>query len=82
MTVPNEPLTRDSLRELIAAWLDVPPGELDEDTSLVTLGMNSLEIMSIVNRLRRCGIPVTYDGLAARPTLTAWWRTITEAHAG
>jgi aryl carrier-like protein len=81
MTVPNEPITRESLRGLVATRLDLPPGELHDDTSLVTLGMNSLEIMTIVNRLRRGGIPVTYDVLAAQPTLSAWWQTIAEADA-
>lgn len=82
MTAPEEPFTRESLRDLVATRLELPPGELLDDLSLVTLGMNSLEIMTIVNRLRRRGIPVTYDALAARPTLDAWWRTITEAHSG
>lgn len=79
MTVPHEPLTRESLRGLVATRLDIPETELLDDTDLVTLGMNSLEIMTIVNRVRRRGIPVTYDALAAQPTLDAWWQTITSA---
>lgn len=77
MTAPHDSLTRDTLRALIATRLDIPPTEIPDDTSLVTLGMNSLEIMTIVNRLRRKAIPITYDQLATHPTLNAWWNAIT-----
>lgn len=72
-------ITREALRALIAARLDIPPEEISYDTNLVILGMNSLELMTVVNRLRRQGIPVTYDALATQPTLDAWWRAITTA---
>jgi aryl carrier-like protein len=76
MTIPSDSITRKTLRELIAARLDIPPAEILGDASLVALGMNSLEIMTIVNRLRRQGIPVTYDALATQPTFDAWWQVI------
>lgn len=79
MTVSNDSVTRHSLRALIATRLDIPPTEIPDDASLVMLGMNSLEIMTIVNRLRRQAIPITYEELATHPTLDAWWRAITKA---
>jgi aryl carrier-like protein len=50
----------------------MPPTKIPNDADLVALGMNSLELMTVVNRLRRQGIPVTYDALATQPTLDAW----------
>jgi len=79
MTVPSDSLTRDTLRALVATRLDILPTEISDDASLVTLGMNSLEITTIVNRLRRQAIPVTYEQLATHPTLDAWWHAITKA---
>ena len=79
MTTSRDSFTRQTLQALIATRLDIPATEIPSDTSLVALGMNSLEIMTIVNRLRRHGIPITYDQLAAHPTLDAWWDTITTA---
>jgi aryl carrier-like protein len=72
-------LTRETLREWIAARLDMPATEVRCETNLVAHGMDSLEMMTIVNRLRRQGIVVTYQAFAAEPTLDKWWRVITEA---
>ena len=79
MTIPNDYITYEVLRALIATRLDIPAEEIPGDADLVTLGMNSLELMTVVNRLRRQGIPVTYDTLATQPTLDAWWQVITKA---
>lgn len=79
MTLSNDPLARETLQTLIATRLDIPPTEITADINLITLGMNSLEIMTIVNRLRRQGIPVTYEQLATQPTLDAWWQALTKA---
>lgn len=79
MKTSNDHITRETLRTLIATRLGMPPTEIPDDTDLVTLGMNSLELMTVVNRLRRQGIPVTYDALATRPTLDAWWHAITKS---
>jgi bifunctional isochorismate lyase / aryl carrier protein len=72
-------LTRETLREWIAARLDIPTTEVRCETNLVAHGMDSLEMMTIVNRLRRQGIVVTYQTFAAEPTLDKWWQVITEA---
>lgn len=72
-------LTRETLREWIAAQLDIPTTEVDCETDLVAHGMDSLEMMTIVNRLRRQGIVVTYQAFAAEPTLDKWWRVINDA---
>ncbi|MBV9163078.1 MAG: hypothetical protein JO281_16320 [Pseudonocardiales bacterium] len=58
---------------------DIAPTEITGDTNLITLGMNSLEIMTIVNQLRRHGIPITYEQLATHPTLNTWWQATTTA---
>jgi mycobactin phenyloxazoline synthetase len=77
MTLTDDSVSRESLQSLIAARLDIPSAEITGDINLIALGMNSLEIMTIVNRLRRQGIAVTYEQLATQPTLDAWWQAIT-----
>ena len=72
-------LTRETLREWIAARLDIPTTEVRCEANLFAHGMDSLEVMTIVNRLRRQGIVVTYQAFAAEPTLDKWWQVITEA---
>ena len=79
MTLTNDSISRVTLQMLIATRLDIPPAEITGDINLIMLGMNSLEIMIIVNRLRRHRIPVTYEQLATQPTLNAWWQAITTA---
>jgi len=79
MTLFSDQMTSDKLRELVATRLDVPSEEILHDADLVAFGMNSLELMTIVNQLRRQGINVTYDALATEPTLDAWWHAITAA---
>jgi aryl carrier-like protein len=79
MIIPSNCITRETLRALIATRLGLSPAEIPDNTNLVTLGMNSLELMTVVNRLRRQGIPITYDALATHPTLDAWWQVITAA---
>jgi aryl carrier-like protein len=75
----SDHVTRETLREWIAVRLEIPPAEIPYDTNLVTLGVDSLELMAVVNRLRRQGIVVTFEALATEPTLDTWWRVITEA---
>jgi bifunctional isochorismate lyase/aryl carrier protein len=72
-------LTRETLREWIAARLDIPITEVGCEANLVAHGMDSMEIMTIVNLLRRRGIVVTYQAFAAEPTLDKWWRVINDA---
>ncbi|MFE3029083.1 phosphopantetheine-binding protein [Nocardia tengchongensis] len=61
------------LRLLLAAPLELAePAELDADANLVLLGLSSLEIMRMVGRWNKAGIPADFEALIEVPTLRAW----------
>jgi aryl carrier-like protein len=65
------PLTGDLLRDAVAEFLGDGVG-IDGDANLVLLGLGSLEIMRLVGRWRRMGIPADFGELAAEPTINGW----------
>ncbi|MYR70093.1 MULTISPECIES: phosphopantetheine-binding protein [unclassified Streptomyces] len=77
----TSPLPADELRRDVAAAIGADPGTLTGDAHLVHLGVGSLEVMLLVTRWRRQGIPVDFAALTATPTLDAWHRHLTEAWA-
>ncbi|MFE2995464.1 phosphopantetheine-binding protein [Nocardia sp. NPDC059246] len=61
------------LRALLAVPLELAdPAELDADANLVLLGLSSLEIMRMVGRWNKAGIPADFEVLIDVPTLRAW----------
>lgn len=68
------PPTLDELREAVAAIIGLDPDAIPANANLVHLGLDSLGMMRIANRLRRAGIRVPTRELAAEPTLAAWRR--------
>ncbi|MFD6533818.1 phosphopantetheine-binding protein [Streptomyces sp. NPDC060184] len=63
-----------ALREAVATMIGAQPDEIAPDANLIHLGLGSLEMMRLVNRWRRDGLPVSFRALAAEPTLDAWQR--------
>jgi len=52
------------------------PVEFDDEQNLLELGLDSLQIMRLVSRLRRAGLPVTFAELIASPRLRDWWQVL------
>lgn len=69
-------MTREDLVDTIARVAEVPSAEIQDDTNLSTLGLDSLSMMRLVNELRVHGLPVTFQDLAGEPTPGAWWARI------
>ncbi|MEU1205286.1 phosphopantetheine-binding protein [Nocardia sp. NPDC005825] len=68
-TMPGE----NELRAILAVPLELAaPAELDADANLVLLGLSSLEIMRMVGRWNKAGIPADFEVLIDVPTLRAW----------
>ncbi len=72
-TVGEGAFTPQSVREEVAELLVQPPSELGEDENLLDRGLDSIRIMSLVERWRRKGAEITFVELAERPTLTDWY---------
>jgi aryl carrier-like protein len=72
-------LTVDLLRDSVAQFLGDGAG-IDDDANLIHLGLGSLEIMRLVGRWRRMGIPADFGALAAEPTINGWARYFAAIH--
>ncbi|MCG8565593.1 MAG: AMP-binding protein, partial [Desulfobacterales bacterium] len=77
-TSKQKELSLETVREQILGKLPEPVA-FDEDTDLITLGLDSMKIMSLVNIWRRAGKPVTFARLMEKTTLCAWWKLLSAA---
>ncbi|MFP2906628.1 isochorismatase family protein [Pyxidicoccus sp. 3LFB2] len=73
------PLSRQKLREDVAEMLQQSAAELNEDENLLERGLDSIRIMSLVERWRSAGTEVTFVELAERPTLADWFTLLSQA---
>ncbi|UMP07615.1 phosphopantetheine-binding protein [Amycolatopsis sp. EV170708-02-1] len=51
----------------------VPVAELRDDTRIDDLGLDSIRVMTLVDRWNDEGIEITFADLAEAPTLADWW---------
>jgi len=77
---PGLPASPAALRAEVAALLEVPAVELLEDENLMYAGLDSIRLMSLLERWRRAGADTTFVELADRPTLAEWWRVLSGTH--
>ncbi|MBN2911030.1 isochorismatase family protein [Polycladomyces sp. WAk] len=72
----GQPITLQLVREQVARLLDESPSNLADSDDLISRGLDSVRIMSLVERWRRIGVEVTFVELAEHPTLADWWRLL------
>ncbi|AKF81791.1 bifunctional isochorismate lyase / aryl carrier protein [Myxococcus fulvus] len=70
-TLPR--LTRQQIRADVAEMLQQSVQEVGEDANLLELGLDSIRLMSLVERWRSYGFESSFVELAERPTLTEWY---------
>jgi len=73
---PGLPANPQALRAQVAALLEVPATELLDDENLMYSGLDSIRLMSLLERWRRAGAVTTFVELAERPTLADWWQLL------
>jgi bifunctional isochorismate lyase / aryl carrier protein len=73
---PGLPASPAALRAEVAALLEVPAVELLDDENLMYAGLDSIRLMSLLERWRRAGADTTFVELAEQPTLADWWRVL------
>jgi aryl carrier-like protein len=78
----SEPLTLDRVREDVAELLYQEPDEVDDSADLLAAGLDSVRILSLVERWRETGIQISFIELAETPTLAAWWKLLSERTPG
>ncbi len=67
------PASIDALQREVAALLELPPIELRFDDNLLDCGMDSIRLMTLVERWRSAGLTVSFIDMAETPTLNDWW---------
>lgn len=67
------PASITELKSILAASLQVPASDLQDEDNLLDWGLDSIRIMSLLEKWRRAGVEVTFMKLAEQPTLAAWW---------
>lgn len=71
-----ESFTIQRLREDIAAILAQPVSAIADDDNLLYTGLDSIRLMSLLERWRREGVELGFVELAERPTIAGWWELI------
>lgn len=70
-------LTRDQIVGDIAEVLEIAPGDLEDDTNVLDMGLDSVRLMSLIERWRAQGAHrADVVILAGDPTVCAWVREL------
>lgn len=69
-------LTREQVRADVAELLFLDPSELSGTADLLTEGLDSVSVLTLVERWRNAGAEISFMQLAESPTLDAWWQVL------
>jgi aryl carrier-like protein len=69
-------LTADQVRADVAELLFQEPHEVADTENLLNAGLDSIRVLSLVERWREAGAEVSFVELVERPTLAAWWELL------
>ncbi len=67
------PASLDAMTGEVAGLLDLPAAALAPDDNLLDAGLDSIRIMSLLERWKRAGARLSFVELAGQPTLASWW---------
>ncbi|MFF8915615.1 phosphopantetheine-binding protein [Streptomyces sp. NPDC015032] len=71
-------LTSRQFRADLAELLHQEPEEVDLDEHPVDAGLDSLRVITLVERWQAYGIDVSFIDLAEQPSFRHWWRLLDE----
>ncbi|HAS8423241.1 TPA: acyl carrier protein [Vibrio vulnificus] len=77
----SEPLKEFDLLTTLSELLRVSEAEIQSDTNLIELGLDSISLMRLTGRLRQVGIEVNFAQLMNSPTFSSWQTIIFNARA-
>lgn len=75
-------LTRDRIRADVAEVLDLTPGQVVDDVSLLEQGMDSIRLMTLLELWRSRGAEIDFISLADEPTVVRWLALLGDAKPG
>jgi bifunctional isochorismate lyase/aryl carrier protein len=70
-----------ALRAQVAALLEMPPSDLPSEENLLDAGLDSIRLMSLLERWRAGGAELDFVALAGQPTLAHWWQLLNRVKA-
>lgn len=65
-------LTRERIRNDIAEVLEIPVADVDDTANLLDEGLDSVRVMTLLERWRESGAQVDLVDLVSDPTVDAW----------
>lgn len=71
-----QPLTLETMKQDIASSLMLPLSEVGEADNLIHLGLDSIRLMTLVEKWRAAGASINFLDLAETVTLQEWWKMI------
>ncbi|MFC4855460.1 phosphopantetheine-binding protein [Actinophytocola glycyrrhizae] len=71
-----ERLTPEVIRAEVAALLHQSPDEVDEKENLFESGLDSIRLLTLLERWREVGVAVSFVELAEQPTLEHWLKLL------
>ncbi|MBZ6101250.1 phosphopantetheine-binding protein [Streptomyces olivaceus] len=77
-----EPITLDGFRADLAECLFLEPGEVDLEDSPLDSGLDSLRIVTLLERWQAAGADISFVDLAERTSFAQWWQLLTERTQG
>lgn len=77
----SELLKEFDLLATLSELLRVSEAEIQSDTNLIGLGLDSISLMRLTGRLRQVGIEVNFAQLMNAPTFSTWQTIIFNAKA-
>jgi bifunctional isochorismate lyase/aryl carrier protein len=72
-----EQLTAEVIRADVAALLHVDSDEVCEGDNLFESGLDSIRLLTLLEKWREAGVVVSFVELAEHPTLADWSRLLT-----
>ncbi|MCS3778751.1 phosphopantetheine-binding protein [Tsukamurella ocularis] len=73
----TSPLTADRVRADVAELLQVPAQSIADDDNLFDLGLDSVRVMTLIQRWREAGAAeLEFPDLAEQPELAHWQRLV------
>ncbi|EGO63958.1 phosphopantetheine-binding protein [Acetonema longum] len=75
----SQSLTLQLVRQQVAELLDEEPSDIDDNEDLTDKGLDSVRMMSLVEKWRGIGVDVTFMKLVKRPTIAHWWNLLSSS---
>jgi len=72
-------LTEEAVRSDVAELLHLLPDEVADADNLFEYGLDSIRLLTLLERWRDAGVEVSFVDLAEQPTLSHWLTLLTPA---